>query len=152
MWRSRRKSSRLLRGGTWLKPFAASALPFPALECLDLLPIRVDARDQLPCVEPQIPFRIPPHLVRSPLEERNRADQIAIPPAGMLSIQHEAKKFLSKIHVPNSVKKNRVVVKACDNRVGRGLRNRARLFSGTRSDQGCPARFKQKGSGKVPAS
>src|SRR5205085_4236424 len=38
-----------------------------------------------------------------------RADQIAIPPAGMLSIQHEAKKFLSKIYVPNSVKKNRVV-------------------------------------------
>jgi len=31
MWRSRRNSSRLLKGGTWLKPFMAIALPLIAM-------------------------------------------------------------------------------------------------------------------------
>ena len=38
MWRSRRNSSRLLSGGTWLKPLAASALPLMAMiECAVML-------------------------------------------------------------------------------------------------------------------
>jgi hypothetical protein len=47
-WRSRRKSSRLLSGGTWLKPFIAIALPLIAMMEWPLMLERSPVRREIP--------------------------------------------------------------------------------------------------------
>ncbi|PYK84130.1 MAG: hypothetical protein DME41_03895 [Verrucomicrobia bacterium] len=61
-----------------------------------------------------------------------RADQISISSAGVLSIQHESEKFLSKIGVPDRVEENRIVIvtETCDDRVRRRLGKRPRFVVG----------------------